>query len=130
MALARNVRPVIAAEDSITGGWEARQPCRAATFDGPAGTLPPSRAGIGVSRKGVLVTAFGPNPDGTGTILRLWEQIGSDGPCRVKLPDGMRPTKARQVDLRGRPAGEAIAVQDGEMAVPMARFAPASLLLE
>ena len=32
MALARNVRPVIAAEALITGGWEARQPCRAATF--------------------------------------------------------------------------------------------------
>jgi len=118
------------AEDLITGGWEARQPCRAATFDGPAGTLPPSRAGIGLSRKGVLVTAFGPNPDDTGTILRLWEQIGSDDPCRVKLPDGMRPTKARQVDLRGRPTGETIAVQDGEMVVPMAHFAPTSLLLE
>ena len=119
------------AGESLTArGWEARQPCRAATFDGPAGTLPPTRAGIELSRKGVLVTAFGPNPDGVGTILRLWEQVGQDGPCRVKLPEGMRPKKVQPVDLRGRPAGEAIAVDGGEFAVPMTHFAPASLLLE
>jgi hypothetical protein len=119
-----------AAESLTTRGWEARQPCRAAVFDGPAGTLPPTRAGIELSRKGVLVTAFGPNPDGAGTILRLWEQVGQDGLCRVKLPEGMRPKKAQPVDLRGRPVGEAIAVEGGEFAVPMTHFAPVSLLLE
>jgi hypothetical protein len=118
-----------AAERLMVHGWETRQPCRVATSDGPAGTLPPSRAGIELSRRGVLVTTFGPNPDGAGTLLRLWEQAGRDETCRVKLPDGLRPKKAQPVDLRGRPVGDAITVQAGEFAAPMTHFAPVSLLL-
>jgi alpha-mannosidase len=127
-----------AAEALIAPGWQARQPCRVAVAAGAAGPasqpavagkLPPSRAGIELSRGGVLVTAFGPNIDGAGTILRLWEQSGSDQPCRVKLPDGLRPAKAQPVDLRGRPVGPAIPVQAGELTVPLTHFAPVSLLL-
>jgi hypothetical protein len=116
--------------DLITPSWEARAPCKAAFFDGPAGTLPPSQSGIELSRKGVLVTAFGPNPDGEGMLFRLWEQAGEDGICRVRLPDGMEVKQAQPCDLRGRPRGEPLAVRDGSIEVPLTHFAPASLLLE
>lgn len=76
-----------------------------------------------------MVTAFGQNPDGQGLLLRLWEQGGSDQPCRVQLPDGMRPASIRPCDLRGRPSGDPIPVKDGAFDTPMHRFAPVSLLI-
>ena len=116
--------------DLITPSWEARSPCKAAYFDGPAGTLPPSQSGIELSRKGVLVTAFGPNPDGDGILLRLWEQAGDDGVLRVRLPKQMDVAEAQPCDLRGRPQGEPIPVEEGQIEVPLAHFAPISLILK
>ncbi|MGQ9651041.1 MAG: DUF5054 domain-containing protein [Phycisphaerae bacterium] len=113
----------------VIPGMEARVPCQAILVNGKAGRLPLTRAGLTLSRGGVLVTAFGQNPDGDGLLLRLWEQIGSDQPCRVQLPDGLRPTSVRPCDLRGRALGEAIPVKEGRFEVPMVRFAPASLLI-
>ncbi|HPD29431.1 MAG TPA: DUF5054 domain-containing protein [Phycisphaerae bacterium] len=119
-----------AEEDAlVTPAMEARVHCQAILVKGKAGTLPPARAGLTLSRKGVLVTALGPNPDGHGLLLRLWEQIGSDQPCRVQLPDGLRPTSVLPCDLRGRPSGEPIPVKEGVFEVPMTRFAPLSLLI-
>ena len=115
--------------DLITPAWEARTPCQAAFFDGPAGTLPLAQTGLELSRKGVLVTAFGPNPDGEGILLRLWEQAGQDGPCKVTLPEGLRGHKARLCDLRGRPIEDAIASRDGQLEVQLTHFAPTSVLL-
>ncbi len=113
----------------VTPAMEARVPCQAALFGGTPGSLPVARAGLTLSRRGVLVTAFGPNPDGQGLLLRLWEQGGSDQPCRVQLPDGMRPASVQPCDLRGRPVGDPIAVKDGAFDAPMHRFAPLSLLV-
>ncbi len=115
--------------DLITPAWEARTPLQAAYVDGPAGKLPPTQAGLELSRKGVLVTAFGPNPDGDGILLRLWEQAGQDGPCKVKLPEALRGHKARLCDLRGRPIEGEVAVRDGLLEVPLVHFAPTSVLL-
>jgi len=115
--------------DLITPAWEARSPLVAAYADGPAGTLPPVQAGIELSRKGVLVTAFGPSPDGEGILLRLWEQAGQGGVCEVKLPEAMRGHKARLCDLRGRPMDGQIAIRDGVLDVPLTRFAPTSIVL-
>lgn len=115
--------------DLITPAWEARSPCQAAFFDGPAGKLPPVQPGLELSRKGVLVTAFGPNPDGEGILLRLWEQAGRDGPCKVTLPEGLRGHKARPCDLRGRPIEGTLANRDGQLEVPLTHFAPTSILL-
>jgi len=121
----------------IAPSWEARSPLLAAACEGhpelatgPAGALPPSRAGLELSRRGVLVTAFGPDPDGEGTLLRLWEMAGSDAPCRVRLPAGLTVREARPCGLRGQPLGPAIGVRDGGLDVPMRRFAPASFLLK
>ena len=114
----------------VEPSWEARQPCRAAWFDGPPGKLPLTQAGVALSREGVMVTAFGPNPDGEGLLLRLWEQAGGKAPCDVQLPEGLRPKSAQPCDLRGRPVGEPIPVRDGKLTVPMSPFAPVSLLLQ
>ncbi len=119
-----------AGEDALVSpAMEARVPCQATQVNGKAGRLPLTRAGLKLSRGGVLVTAFGQNPDGDGLLLRLWEQIGSDQPCRVQLPDGLRPASVRPCDLRGQASGEPIPVKEGAFGVPMTRFAPVSLLL-
>jgi hypothetical protein len=116
-------------ESLVMPGMEARVPCQAVLFAGKPGTLPPASAGLTLSRGGILVTAFGPNPDGQGLVLRLWEQGGSDQACRVQLPDGLRPANVQPCDLRGRPTGEPIPVKDGGFDVPMTHFAPVSLLI-
>ncbi len=117
------------ADDLITPAWEARSPLEAASFDGPAGSLPPSQSGLELSRRGVLVTAFGPNPDGDGTLLRLWEQSGKDGPCRVLLPSSLHAARVQPCDLRGRPVGESMRPHDGYLDIPLTHFAPASMIL-
>ncbi len=113
----------------ITPGWETRSGCVATFFDGAVGELPLSRAGLQLSRKGVLLTAFGSNPDGDGILLRLWEQAGRDGTCGVRLPEGMKSTRAQPCDLRGRPSGEPIEIRDGAFDVRLTHFAPASYVL-
>ncbi len=116
--------------DLITPAWEARTPCQVVFCDGPAGKLPPVQSGLELSRKGVLVTAFGSNPDGEGILLRFWEQAGQDGTCRVRLPEGLQTARAKLCDLRGRPLEQPIAVRDGWLEMPLTRFAPASVILE
>ena len=115
--------------DLITPAWEARRPLQAAILDGPAGGLPPLHSGVELSRKGVLVTALGPNPDGDGTLLRLWEQAGEGGVCGVRLPEALRNATLQPCDLRGRPQGAPIAPRDGRHEIPLAPFAPTSFLL-
>ena len=89
-----------------TPAMEARMPVAAARTTARPGTLPPTQAGITLSRKGVAVTAFGPNPDGPGTVLRVWEQGGTAGPLTVTLP-AARFISATPVNLRGEPARRA-----------------------
>ncbi|MCX6925031.1 MAG: hypothetical protein NT154_17735, partial [Verrucomicrobia bacterium] len=73
----------------ITPSEETRRVCPAVYVDGPGGALAATQTGLSLSRKGVLVTAFSPNPDGPGTVLRLWESAGQAGECEVTLPVGM-----------------------------------------
>lgn len=114
----------------VRNAWEARRPCLAAYAAGAGGVLPTAQAGLQLSRRDVLVTAFGPNPDGPGTLLRLWEQAGADGACRVELPAGFPVARARPCDLRGRIGGKPIPIRDGTFEVFVKRFAPVSLILE
>ena len=117
------------AQNLIVPSWEARLPLLAAAVDGPVGKLPPTQAGLSVSRAGVLVTAFGQNPDGAGTLLRLWEQGGTSGPLTVTLPAGLKATQAQPVNLRGEKTGRPIQVADGKLAFDLKAYAPASFLL-
>jgi hypothetical protein len=117
------------ATDLVKPSWETRVPLQVGSASGPAGKLPPSQSGLQVSRSGVLVTAFGPNPDGPGLVLRLWEQAGQSGNCRVTLPRGLAARTLQPVDLRGRVRGPEIPVRDGSFVFPLPAFAPASFVL-
>ncbi len=102
----------------------------AAVAEGPAGTLPVSQTGLMLSRRGVLVTAFGDDPDGNpGTLLRVWEQGGVSGDLAVTLPHGLNATQARPVNLRGEPLGKPLAIEDGTFHFHLPAFAPASFVL-
>jgi hypothetical protein len=114
----------------VTPSWEARLPFLSDAYCRKTGRLPASQAGLQLSRKGVLVTAFGANPDGEGTLLRLWEETGKGGPCRVTLPKGMPVSSAQPCDLRGRPLGAAVPVRDGAFDAALEPFAPESFILK
>ncbi len=115
--------------DLIVPSWEARVPLLAAVATGGAGTLPASQGGLSVSRAGTLVTAFGQNPDGAGTLLRLWEQTGSAGSLTVTLPTGVKYTVAIPVNLRGARTGQPIKIAAGRFAAGLKAYAPASFIL-
>ena len=112
----------------LVPSWEARNPLLAAMGDGPAGKLPTTQAGVSVSRPGVLVTAFGENPDGAGTLLRVWDQTGKTGKLVVKLPGNFKT--ATPVNLRGEKAGAPISISAGALRFNLHAYAPASFLIQ
>lgn len=114
----------------MTPSEEAKVPLHAVIVDGKAGKLPATATGIGLSRKGILITAFGKNPDGEGTLLRLWETSGKDGKCTVTLPAGSPYKKAIPCNLRGMVTGTAITVTGNKFSVDVNHFSPVSLLLQ
>jgi hypothetical protein len=112
----------------ITPSLEARYPLLAAVAEGPAGTLQATRRGLELSGKGIQVTAYGTNPDGPGTAVRIWELAGKAGTVRVRLPDGANAKQVEPVDLRGRAIGKPIAVKNGSFEVQVGAFAPVSVV--
>jgi alpha-mannosidase len=115
-------------ESLVTTSWEARTECLAATSHASAGSLPPTSCGLRLHSagnrlsggpetavdapsptfpRGLLVTAFGPNPYGPGTMLRLWEQVGRAGQYTLRLPTAMKIQSAQPCNLRGQPLGPA-----------------------
>jgi hypothetical protein len=112
----------------VEQAWEARVPLLVASAGGSVGPLPMGRAGLTVSRRGVLVTAFGGNPDGPGTLLRVWDQNGTGGDLVVTLP-GQYHT-AKPMNLRGEVVGKPLDVKDGNLKFYLPAYAPASFLLE
>jgi hypothetical protein len=116
--------------DLTVPSWEARLPLLAVTADGPAGKLPKKQTGLALSRSGILVTAFGPNPDGAGLLLRLWEQAGQSGKCKVRLPAELAARMAQPVNLRGEPEGQPISVKGREFTAIVRAYAPISFLLQ
>jgi alpha-mannosidase len=94
-----------------------------------AGTLPVSARGVSLSRPGVLLTAFGPNPDGDGTLLRIWEDAGQSGSLTVTLTEGFQVDRVQPIDLRGRPLGEVIAVTNGKFTCRLGKYEPKSFLI-
>jgi hypothetical protein len=115
--------------DALTvPSWEARLPLLAVAANGAAGELPQAQTGLTLSRKGVLVTAFGANPDGAGTVLRVWEQGGVTGEITVTLPGNFR--SATPVNLRGEKRGEPLPIKDCILTFPLKAYSPASFILE
>ena len=117
-------------DNLVVPGWEARVPLLAAVADGPSGKLPKTQTGLGVSRPGVLVTAFGADPYSDKMLLRLWEQAGQRGACEVKLPADCKATRAVPVNLRGEPQGEPLAIIHDTLTFEILPWAPASFRLE
>jgi hypothetical protein len=119
-----------ASESSLyTPGMETRVPLQVACSKVKNGKLPVSQQGISLSRKGVSLTAFGPNPDGTGTVIRFWEQGGTSGKLEVALPSGSKFTSALPVNLRGEKRGEPIKISAGKFEFDLQAYAPASFIL-
>ena len=106
-------------ESLIGGSWEARVNCLAAVSEAPPGKLPATAAGITISQaqgaasgRGLLLTAFGRNPYGAGTLLRLWEQAGNTATCTIQLPAGMKARIAQFCNLRGEITGPSVAISE------------------
>lgn len=110
-------------------GWEARLPLLTGMAEDEHGKLPANKNGISISRAGVLITAFGENPDGDGTILRLWEQAGISGNCIVRLGNESKVKAVMPIDLRGNKTGTKIAVKNGAFSFNLGKYSPASFLL-
>ncbi len=119
-----------AATALITPSLEMRYPVQTASANARRGKLPTEQAGLSVSRPGVLVTAFGANPDGEGTLLRVWEQAGDSGKLTVKLPKGNKAIKATPVNLRGEKIAKEISVEDARLTFELGAYAPVSFVLE
>ncbi len=114
----------------ITPAWEARAPLLAAFSDGSRGSLPVTKAGLQLSRRGVLATNFGPDPYSAKTLLRVWEQAGNSGSLTVRLPADFQAARAVPVNLRGEPAGAPVKITGGKFTFKLGAFAPASFQLE
>lgn len=118
-------------ENIAVNSFEARYPLLAIDSEKNNGTLPTEKAGISLSRKGVLVTAFGKDENGNnGTLLRVWEQAGNSGKLVVTLPKEMKVTKAIAVNLRGVQEGKVITISGNKFEFELKAFAPASFILQ
>ena len=113
----------------ITPSVEARTPVIAGSAVGTEGELATIATGLTLSQKGILVTALGPNPDGEGTILRLWEQAGKSGDCTVKLPIGFKAKSIQPMNLRGEILGAQIQLKDSMFKINIKAYSPYSFLI-
>jgi hypothetical protein len=120
-----------ATESSLySPAMEIRVPLQIACSKVKNGKLPATQQGISFSRKGVALSAFGPNPDGIGTLLRVWEQGGTTGKIEVTMPAGAVFTSAIPVNLRGETINKPYAIKDGKLSFDLHAYAPASFLLK
>lgn len=117
-------------ESLAVNSWESRTPLLAVKAIGD-GKLPRTVTGVSVSREGVLITAFGADPDGNeGTLLRVWEQAGKTGEVEIILPKGMQVTTMTPVNLRGEINGEKRMVNNGRIKTTIKSFEPISFILK
>lgn len=117
-------------EELVSKAWESRLPLLTGIADGGKGTLPIRQEGLSVSGKGALVTAFGANPDGAGTVLRLWEQAGVAGNITVSFPGKAKFTRATPIDLRGQTTGKPVRIINNKFSFSLGAYRPESFLLE
>lgn len=115
--------------DMVGPSWEARTSCVAGVAGGKAGKLPPRSEGITISNPGVLLTAFGPDPYGEGTILRVWEQAGNSSRINVTLPENTNYKTAVPVNLRSERKGEPIQISSRSFEFELGAYAPESFVL-
>jgi hypothetical protein len=115
----------------ITPSEETRVPLKGAFFEGEKGTQPVMQQGIELSRKGVVVTAFGENSYGEGTVLRLWEKAGESGECEIVLPEGSRFKTAFACNLRSKITDKkGIEIKNGKFSCFVGGNSPVSFILK
>lgn len=116
--------------------FEARTPLLIAEGDGTGGSLPMSREGIALSRKGIEITAYkteitsGWNGSKSPILFRVWEQAGIAGKLIVRFPRGKRYAKATPVNLRNEVMGPAMMIRNNVMTFDLGAYSPASYILE
>ncbi|MFA6126713.1 MAG: hypothetical protein WC699_05370 [Bacteroidales bacterium] len=120
-------------EALFTPGWELRQDLLTGYASGVAGSLRVNATGISLSRKGIRVTAFCPNPDADlgvpGTLVRVWEQSGQSGEVELSLPTGFKATSAQPISLRGEKIGKPVKIRQGKIGFYLKAYAPVSFVL-
>jgi hypothetical protein len=109
---------------------EVMAPLVAAISSTKTGILPENNSGINISMKGVWITAFGPNPDGEGTLLRLWEQSGKCGDCKIELPGNSSFTTAIPCDLRGQAVQKELIISNNQFSADVHAYQPLSFILK
>lgn len=114
----------------VTPDQEARVPLIGVLADAGEGKLSPVVSGIKLSRKGILITAYGPNIDGTGTILRLWEQAGNNGEVIITLPEKTNYKQAILCNLRGVSSTSQIPIENNTLKVNLKANSPLSIILK
>ena len=113
----------------ITPSEETRIPLKGVFYDGPKRKSLPSGQGISVNKKGVLVTAYKDTPE--GKLLRLWEQAGKSGPCKVTLPESKNYKNAYWCNLRGEKINDkAIEIVNNTIQFEIKANQPVSLILK
>ena len=113
----------------VTPSEELRNPLMTSMANGKAGSLSATGLGISLSRKGILVTAFGKNRDGKGDLIRLWEQNGTAAKCVVTLPRQIVYRVAQPCNLRGEKLGKAIQIADHSFEAELNAYQPVSYIL-
>jgi hypothetical protein len=114
----------------VNNAMEARNPVLVGISDGQAGKLPATAAGLELSRKGVNLVSFISNPDGNGSLIRLWEQSGLSDTLTIQFPEGSSFTRATPVNLRGEIIGNPVALTDHKLKFFIHAYAPVSFVLE
>jgi hypothetical protein len=115
----------------ITPSEETRVPLKGVFYEGEKGIQPVKQHGIQLSRKGVVVTAFGENSYGEGTVLRLWEKAGNGGVCKIILPEGSSFKTAFVCNLRGEIKDKkGIEIKDGKFSCEVGANSPVSFILK
>ena len=113
----------------ITPSEETRSALKGVFYDGPKGKSPLVAEGISLSRKGILVTAF--KDEAEGKLLRLWEQAGKSGLCKVSLPEGSSFKIAYTCNLAGEISDDkGIEIIDNSFQFTIRANQPLSFILE
>jgi len=113
----------------ITPSEETRVPLKGVFYEGPKGDSPLVQEGISLSRKGILLTAF--KKEGDGTLLRLWEQSGREGQCQISFPRDRIYQKAYLCNLRGEILDEdGLEISDNKLQLSFKAYQPITLLLK
>jgi hypothetical protein len=115
----------------ITPSEETRIELKGVFYEGPKGETPVRADGIILSRKGILLTAFKTVHAGESMLLRLWEQAGNGGLCKVTLPEGSRFKKAYPCNLRDEITdGKGMVISNHSFQILIQANQPASFILK